>query len=101
MGMIVECECDVPTGVELHVQMAGLLPVLMDEVIEVLSRGMIRRYHQGAIGIVDVLLRDGCQPLVAVRDFMHTLLVVELPDRPSDVPVRQVLDNMFEGWIAL
>jgi hypothetical protein len=83
------------------IHMPALLPPLVNDVIEVVPRCMIRRHHQRAGGILDVLVRDRRQPLVAVRDFMHPLLVVELLDRAADVPARQVLDDAFEGRIAL
>ena len=46
-------------------------------------------------------MRDRRQPVVSIRDFMHATLLFELLDRIPDVTAGEVLDDVFEGRVAL
>src|SRR5262249_5621428 len=63
------------------VDMALALHRLVNHVVEILSRLVVRRDDESRLRIFDVLVCNRLQTLLARADFMHAALVIELFDR--------------------
>ncbi len=57
----------------------------VNNVVEILSRLVVRRNDKGRLRILDVFVGDGGQPLLTRTDFVHAALPVQVFDRTTYV----------------
>ena len=67
----------------------------VDRLVDLHARLIVRRHDQRPVRVPGVVARDGGEPLVAVGDFMHAALVLEVVDRAVHLAARQLLDDVL------
>ena len=73
---------------------------MVNHVIEILPRLVIRRDHERRVRVFDVFIRDGAQALLTRSDLMHATLLVKAFDGTMDVST-EVFDDCPQLRITL
>jgi hypothetical protein len=72
----------------LTIDMTLTLHRSVNHLIEIHAGLIVGRDDEGCLRVLHVLVRDRIQSFVALRDFMHAALAVELLDAASDLSPR-------------
>ena len=95
-----------PSNQDPHVMLTVLhmtrsLHRLMDYLVQLRPRGIVRRDDEGVRGLPQVLARHHGETFIVVSDLVHATLEVELPDPSRHIATGQLLDDRFERRILL
>jgi hypothetical protein len=74
---------------------------LVNHVVEVLTRPVVRRDDERRVWVFDVLVRDRRQTFLARADCMHAALVVKPFDSAMGFSAGQLFNDRLQLWISL
>ena len=77
------------------------LHCLVDHIVEILSRLVVRRDDECRLRVFDVIVRDGGQTFLAWADFMHASLLIKAYDGALHVSPRELFNDGLQLRIAL